>query len=113
MKRILELLKGARRIEWIAAAVAAAVLLLQLTGSLAPTGAQTDLERRLASILSSVEGVGRVEVMIAEDGEGGVEGVLVVAEGAWDAGVCLRIQYAVETLLGVDASAVEVARRAG
>lgn len=113
MKRILELLKGARRIEWIAALIAVAILLMQLLGAIEPAGTQTDLERRLEAILASIEGVGRVEVMVAEDAEGGVEGVLVVAEGAWNAAVCLRIQYAVETLLGIEASAVEVVQRAG
>ena len=58
MKRILELLKGARRIEWIAALIAVAILLMQLLGAVEPTGAQTDLERRLEAILASIEGVG-------------------------------------------------------
>lgn len=109
MKKILDRLRGARWIELLLAIAAAAILLLQLMDG----SGGSDLERRLVSILSSVEGVGGVEVMVVEGEDGAVEGVLVVADGADDAGTCLRIQYAVQTLLGVEAASVEVVRRAG
>lgn len=107
------MLKGARRIEWILAAAAIAVLLLMSGGlRFGGEGIQTDLERRLTGILSQVDGVGKVRVMVAEDEDGSVEGVLVAAEGADDIRVCLRIQYAVQTLLGAEASQIEVVEHA-
>ena len=112
MNRLMDVFRGARRIEIILALAAIAILLLQWGGTLTGGGAQTELESRLCAILSQMEGVGEVHVMVAEDGEGGVEGVLVVADGADDIAVRLRIQYAVQTLLGAEASDIEVVRNA-
>ena len=88
MKKFLGELKAARNIEWFLAILAIAVLLL-----------------RLSAILSRIEGAGSVEAMISEDGS---NGVLIVAEGADDLGVCLHLQYAVQTLLGTESSRIEI-----
>lgn len=112
MKKILEILRGARRIEILLALVALAILLLQFSGDFQVMNGGTDLERRLAGVLSRIEGVGRVEVMVAENSAGEPEGVLVVAQGADDVGVCLRLQYAVQTLLGTEAARIEVVEHA-
>lgn len=111
MKKMLDMLKGGRRIELFLALVAAAVLLLQLVGSVS-TCSGTGLEQRLEGILGQIEGVGRVKVMVTENVDGEAEGVLVVAEGADDIGVCLQLQYAVQTLLGTDAARIEIVRYA-
>ena len=111
MKKMLDMLRGARRIELFIALVAAAVLLLQLVGTVS-VGGGTELEQRLAGILSQIEGVGRVRVMVTENPDGGAEGVLVVADGADDIRVCLQLQYAVQTLLGTDAAQIEIVRYA-
>ena len=111
MKKMLDMLRGARRIELFVALVAAAVLLLQLVGSVS-TGSGTELEQRLAGILGQIDGVGRVRVMVTENANGEAEGVLVVADGADDVGVCLQLQYAVQTLLGTDAARIEIVRYA-
>ncbi len=106
MKKFLGELKAARNIEWFLAILAIAVLLLtQLNGSSTERIAQTDQELRLSAILSRIEGAGSVEVMISEDGS---NGVLIVAEGADDLGVCLHLQYAVQTLLGTESSRIEI-----
>ena len=107
MKKILEALRGARRIELLLALAAVSVLLLlQLpeSGGVGFAG-QTNQEARIAAILGRIEGVGRVEVMLSEQESGGV---LVVSDGAKDLAVCLRIQYAVQTLLGTDVSRIEI-----
>lgn len=110
MKRLLELFRGARKIEIFLMIIAAAILLLQFQPSAQDT--QTELESRLSSILRQIEGVGNVRVMIVQREDEDAQGVLVVADGADDAGVCLRIQYAVTTLLGVESSEIEVMKRA-
>ena len=64
-------------------------------------------EIRLSKVLSSIEGAGQVEVMIVRE-DGVVTGVLVVAEGAKDIGVMLKLLDATSTVMGVDKSVVEV-----
>ncbi len=65
------------------------------------------VEERLASILSSIEGVGDVEVMITEQ-EDNIVGVLVIANGAKDISVRLRLLDAASCALGVDRQIVNV-----
>lgn len=114
MKRFLEIFKGARRLELILLAAAVAILLLQLGGQGLMGGeVQTDLEKRLSGLLSQMDGVGRVRVMVAQREDGEIDGVVVAAQGADDLGVCLRVQYAVQTLLGVENTKIEIVRLAG
>ncbi len=95
------------------------------------TAAPDALEARLSRVLSSVEGAGRVEVAVFYqkaapasatwlDGgqsaatEGGdPAGVIVVAEGADDISVRLELARAVQTLLRLDADAVEIFKMDG
>lgn len=74
---------------------------------------RTELESRLENILQSIEGAGSVRVMAVyesgrEGGVGNVKGVMVVAEGASDIGVRVRLQTAVTTVLGIDPNCVGV-----
>ena len=62
----------------------------------------TEEERRLSSILGSVDGVGLVHVMVGENG------VIVAAEGASDAIVKNEIINAVSALYGIPAGNVKV-----
>lgn len=106
MKKFLDDLKGARKIEWYIALFAIAALLLSQMGNSRLTPSyQTELENRLVSILSRIDGVGKIEVMITEDQ---VSGILVVAQGADDLRISLRLQHAVQTLLGTEASRIEI-----
>ncbi len=108
------------------------------TGTGTGTGAQPSqstsdaLEARLSSVLSSMEGAGRVEVVIhyeksvqasstswldtsssSPEADGEPVGVVVVAEGADDIWVRLELARAVQTLLRLDADAVEVFKMGG
>ena len=74
----------------------------------APPGGSTELETRLERILSLVNPNGDVHVMVREDGEGGVAGAVVVAEGLTNLSTFLELQEAVTTLLQIDASRVEI-----
>ncbi len=89
------------------------------------SGTADELETRLARVLSSMEGAGRVEVVIHYsqpavqtgswlDGGGTAQtsaepiGVVVVAEGAGNLSVRMEMARAVQTLLRLDADAVEI-----
>ena len=104
--------------------VAGSVLWPQPQAQTAQTHA-SEMEGRLGEVLSEMTGAGRVEVVIqyerTEPAQGGwlasqeqtaeaapPAAVIVVAEGAGDVGVRLRLARAVQTLLRLDADAVEV-----
>lgn len=82
--------------------------------------AQDELETRLEAVLSSMEGVGRVRVMITteegtgsvfgEEKKGKVCGVVVVAEGAGNPTVNQRISDAVKALFSVDVHKISIVK---
>lgn len=104
-----------RKDFWLLPALAAAVIGCLLLGAAELTSpACTQEEVRLARVLSAMEGAGQVEVAVfyAQEAEKSLPcGVVVVADGAQDVAVRLRIARAVETLLGVSASQVNVFQR--
>ena len=61
-------------------------------------------------ILSKIDGAGRVHVMIARDDGGDCTGVVVVASGAEDVEVMLRLQRAVQALTDLELSQIEIVR---
>ena len=116
-RQALDRLRGARHIGWLAAAAAAAAIALLLTGGEAGLNpGATALEQRMESVLSCVEGAGKVRVLVNEGGTVGAlnsgqkqsAGVLVVAEGAKNIRVKMELEQAVMALLGVDASQIEI-----
>lgn len=90
----------------------AACLLLGQGGD----NAMTAEEKRIADTLSRVQGAGDVRLTLYYAEDGGafsgntkrVTGALVVAAGARNAGVRLRLTQAVETLLGLSPGSVLV-----
>lgn len=82
---------------------------------------QSDLENQLKRVLSAMEGVGEVEVMITLEPEenslfgtstdtGKVCGVVVVAEGAGNAVVEMRISDAVKALFSIEAHKISIVK---
>ena len=67
IKRLLDRLRGARRIELFAALALAALLALMMLdiGRSGDSEPRTELESRVERILGRVEGAGRVSVMIS------------------------------------------------
>ncbi len=106
------LIKGAKRIEWIAliAALAVIALLFANTPGAREDAGASPLEQRVAEALSRVTGAGRVRVLV---GEGEDAGVLVMAEGAGEIRVALELARAVSTVLGVPNERVEVLKMNG
>lgn len=104
-----------RRDGWlIAVLIGSVAICLLLQGNSATTTASE--ESRLAQILSAMDGAGSVEVALhytVEDGASVACAAVVVADGAGDVAVRLRLTRAVTTLLGIDGSRVEVFQRKG
>ena len=97
---------------WLAAALAFAALCLLFSSSGSQTASQE--ERRIAEVLSVIEGAGKVEVVLYHNrqntfgSETSPTGAVVVAQGADDVEVRLQLTRAVRTLLGLPESAVDV-----
>lgn len=76
------------------------------------------VEERLERVLKSTEGVGEVRVMITEEkgtfeessNQCNVQGVVVVAQGAEDAGVKKKIQDIVLALFPIEAHKIEIVK---
>ena len=107
VKRLLEGLRGARRIEWFAALALAALVALMLINH-GGNGGGTELELRVERILGRVEGAGKVSAMIAQGEDGTVTGAVIVAEGLSDIRTYLRLQRAVSALLDVAQDRIEI-----
>ena len=113
-KGVFEKIKGIKNIKIIVLIFIIAIALI-IYSNVATTkqSAQTfqnDEETRLSSILSSVEGAGEVETMITKS-SGQVVGVLVIADGANNPLVRLRLLQAASSALGVDSEIVSVMNR--
>lgn len=82
------------------------------------TDVSTELEVRLENILSKINGVGKVDVMITYDAEpvsaessaatSKPLGAIVIAEGADNLEVRIKIQQSVQTVLGIEARQVKI-----
>lgn len=118
MKALWTWLKDGKRL-WLLGLAAALCIAVCLPAqqSRQSTGASSE-ERRIAEVLSAMEGAGKVEVALFYETEaasafGGGEkkrpsGAVVVAEGAGDMQVRLSLIRAMRTLLGLSETAVDV-----
>ena len=105
-------MRGARHLELFAGiAVAALIALLLLhpgVGQHIGVAPKTELENRLERILSELDGAGNVSVMIHQNEDGEIIGVVVVDDHLDDAGTYLSLQGAVQTLLDVDLRQIRI-----
>lgn len=69
---------------------------------------EPEIQTTLCSMLTSIEGVGQVEVMINYNNENQVSGVLVVAEGAENPVIKNNLVSAVKGVFSIPASSVVV-----
>ena len=95
---------------WILAALLFCVALCLLLG--ARNEADSTEEGRISRVLSAIDGAGAVDVAVYYE-ESIPCGAVVVAEGAGDVGVRLKLISAVTTLLGIGQSRVSVYEREG
>ena len=107
MKKLREFM---RRDGWLYLMLVAAVAACLLLKNAGTPDAVTQEEARLARVLSQVEGAGKVEVAVfyPREEDAAPCGVVVVAQGAEDVAVQLRLRRAVTTLTGVDVSHVDI-----
>lgn len=71
------------------------------------TESQTSNEQKISRLLEKIDGVGDADVMICET-EDGVQGAVVVCEGANDFFVVIKVREAVATALGTEEKAVKI-----
>lgn len=95
-------LEHIKKDRWLYLALTAAICLCLFWPGSSPPDTATGDETRLASILSAMEGVGHARTAIFLDGDDLPAGVVVVADGAEDVAVQLRITRTVMTLLHVE-----------
>ncbi len=105
-----------KNLQLIAAVLIIAVALviysnvaLKSESETAAESTMTEEEERLSNILENIDGAGEVEVMISRKGDE-VVGILVIAEGADDISVILKLQRATVSAMGVDKSVVEICK---
>ena len=121
LKSIAEKLKTVRHIELIllAAAICIAVLVYLGVSSkddteipvYTPQSQGQSEEARVEGLLESITGVGGCTVMVTYGEDGGVEGVVVSAEGAGDMNVKLKIIDVIRTLMNVDGGKIKVYKK--
>ena len=116
MKALLEKIRGIKGGIWVLALFLCAGALLLLPKAQQSGAAMTAEEQRISATLSQIAGAGETRVSIYYAAESGgfssaarrPAGAVAVAQGAGDVGVRLRLARAVQTLLRLDADAVEV-----
>ena len=97
--------KWLKKDGWILAALMICAMLCLLLG--APSETDTTEESRISRVLSTIQGAGDVEVAVYYK-DAIPCGAVVVAQGAQDVAVHLRLTSAVTTLLGIDQSRVAI-----
>ena len=95
---------------WILAALLFCVALCLMLGA-ANESASTE-ESRISRVLSAIDGAGAVEVAVYYE-DSVPCGAVVVAEGAGDVAVQLRLASAVTTLLGISQDRIAIYEREG
>ena len=106
MNRIASYLK---KDGWILAALLFCVALCLMLGA---QGEGSSEESRISRVLSAIAGAGTVEVAVYYE-DSLPCGAVVVAEGAGDVAVQLRLVSAVTTLLGINQDRVAIYAREG
>lgn len=109
MRHFFETIKAARWVELAIAVGLVCVLIVLALGS-GNGSAASDEEARMQRILSKIDGAGRVSVMLARNDAGECTGAVVVASGAEDIEVMLRLQRAVQALTNLELSQIEIVR---
>lgn len=69
---------------------------------------ESDMEKRLQSLLQQMQGVGEVHTMITYREDKQVEGIVIIADGGGDAVVVRNITEVVRALFDVDSHKIKV-----
>ena len=113
MKKLAEAFRSARKIEIVLLVVMIAVVAVVLLGQDGEhASSSVSAEDRLESLLSGIEGAGRVDVMLSGN-EYGYAGCVVIAEGAHDMRVILKMQRAIQAALDILPENIEIIASGG
>lgn len=119
---LLAALKSVKHIEWIVVLLLVGAVLL-IASNMLPTAEKEKepeappslsasaepLEARMEATLSLIDGAGDVRVLVNRaEGSDAIVGVIVVADGADSLAVRLELSRAVQSLLGVPQSNIEI-----
>jgi len=112
LKRLVEALRSAHKIELLVIVLFLCILLLLFSGN---QGSNPDWqaegdELRMQRLLSRIQGAGKVSVMLAEDEQEGIIGAVVVSPGADDVRVMLELQRAVQALTKLEIEQIEIVK---
>lgn len=114
MNKLIDLVKKNKKLIIVSAVIIILILIVyiinvqsQTSQSVGGFAQKTQTELKLASILSSIDGVGDADVMINES-EGVITGVVIVCDGADNIMVRNDIINAVSTALSVKRSAIAI-----
>ena len=112
MKRLMEALRSARKIEvLLITAVLCIMFLLYIGDGGRQSGQEASTEEiQMQQLLSRIEGAGEVSVMLARNEKGEAAGAVVVAQGADDIRVVLELQRSVHALTGLDLEHIEIVK---
>ena len=127
MGNVVPKVRAAGTVQLIVLLLAALIVIMAFSGDSKGRSGTTDLEVRIGSTLSEMEGVGKVRVVIRtrmqsvqsnsfssqNHGEEVPCGVIAVAEKANDPVVRMKLIHALCALLGLDAAEVEVVSMKG
>ena len=69
---------------------------------------ETDMEKRLQSLLQQMQGVGEAHTMITYRDDKQVEGIVIIADGGGDAVIVRNITEVVRALFDVDSHKIKV-----
>lgn len=119
LKNLWDKIKAIPYVQWLLLIVFLGTALSILASQGQTVTAPSTQEARLAQVLSTIEGAGKVEVALyypqtekslwnEESSSSPPVGAVIVAQGAADISVRLRLTRAIQTLLGISQDAVEV-----
>lgn len=115
MKRLTDYLKSHKKILVISGLLVLLIALAfmlygsknKFTGASSSSASHSETEVKLMRVLSEIDGVGKSEVMINE-GKNGIEGVIIVCDGANNLMTRSDILNAVSTALNLDKNNIAI-----
>ena len=115
MRKVIDYVKKNRKIIIVVLLIAILIGTVYLidkrkssgTSSTTAYSAKSETEQRLTAILSSIDGVGKTDVMITEE-EDRIVGVVIVCEGADNLMTRSNILNAVSTALNIDKKIIAI-----
>lgn len=114
MAKLIELLKKHKKITIIVTLIIFLVVIAAVAfggksnSFTVNSSSRSENEEKLVRILTEIDGVGKAEVMITENADGTVEGVVVVCEGANDIMTKNDVINAVKTALKIEKNNIAV-----